>query len=95
MPLRKDWPCWEIMKCEPKQAETCPAYHSTRPCWEIMSELDVCSFTVCSDCIVYVTKQEDSIFSREEILSIMCQKGIDVIGSGLCPVGKTKQNVDK
>ncbi len=93
MSLRKDWPCWEIMKCAPEDAEKCPAYQSTRPCWEIMSEIDVCSFTVCSDCIVYVAKQKNSIFSREEILSILCQKGIDVIGEDYCSGCKSKKNV--
>lgn len=85
MSLRSDWPCWEIMKCEPEQAKKCPAYRSSKPCWEAMRELDVCSFNICKDCLVFVTKQQDSIFSKEEILSIMCQKGIDVTGHPRCP----------
>jgi len=85
MSLRSDWPCWEIMKCEPEQAARCPAYRTSKPCWEAMRELDVCSFNICKDCLVYVTKQHDSIFSKEEILSIMCQKGIDVTGHHRCP----------
>jgi hypothetical protein len=73
------------MKCDSEQAKKCPAYHSSKPCWEAMRELDVCSFNICKDCLVFVTKQQDSIFSKEEILSIMCQKGIDVTGTHRCP----------
>jgi hypothetical protein len=29
-------------------------------------------------CIVYVIKQKDSIFSKEEIMDIMQQKGVDM-----------------
>ncbi len=84
MSLRSNWPCWEIMKCQPEQATQCPAYQADRPCWEVMSEIDTFSFNICRDCIVYVVKQKNSIFSKEEILSIMSQKGVDVIGTR-CP----------
>ena len=80
MSLRTDWPCWEIMKCNPDNAAQCPAYKADSPCWEVMQKFDAYSFNICRDCIVYVIKQKDSIFSREEILSIMRQKGIDVTG---------------
>jgi len=78
MSPREDWPCWEIMKCNSEQATQCPAYYSDKPCWEVMREIDALSFNICRDCIVYVIKQRDSIFSKEEILSIMHQKGVDV-----------------
>lgn len=84
MPLKTDWPCWEIMKCSPENTSQCPAYKSDKPCWEVMREIDAYSFHICSDCIVYVIKQKNSIFSREEILKIMHRKGVD-IGSGQCP----------
>jgi hypothetical protein len=84
MPLKTDWPCWEIMKCSPENTSQCPAYKSDKPCWEVMREIDAYSFHICSDCIVYVIKQKDSIFSREEILKIMHRKGVD-IGSSQCP----------
>lgn len=80
MSLREDWPCWEIMKCNPEQATHCPAYHSDQPCWEVMRGIDALSFNICRDCIVYVIKQKNSIFSKDEITSIMHQKGIDVTG---------------
>ncbi|MDH4319789.1 MAG: hypothetical protein OEV64_15510 [Desulfobulbaceae bacterium] len=91
MSLRSDWPCWEIMKCEPQQARNCPAYMADKPCWEVMRDINACSFNVCKDCIVYVTKQKNSIFSQEEIWSIMSQKGVDIIGkkcSGAAGVGR-------
>ena len=43
-----------------------------------MREIDALSFNICRDCFVYVVKKEDSIFSDEEIESIMRQKGVDV-----------------
>ncbi len=91
MSLRTDWPCWEIMKCDPEHAKNCVAGSSSKPCWEAIRELDVCSFNICKDCLVFVSKQQNSIFSKEEILSIMCQKGIDVIGHSNCPMFKTPE----
>ena len=80
MSLRSDWPCWEIMKCEPEQTKNCPAYMADKPCWEVMRDINACSFNICKDCIVYVAKQKNSMFSKEEIWSIMNQKGVDIIG---------------
>lgn len=92
MSLRSDWPCWEIIKCQPEEAAKCPAYHAEEACWEVMRNINSCSFNICKDCLVYLTKQKNSIFSKEEILSIMCQKGIDVTGHRcpqFCAVGET------
>jgi|MTBAKSStandDraft_1061840.scaffolds.fasta_scaffold02408_17 hypothetical protein len=88
MPVKTDWPCWEIMQCTPENALQCPAYKSNRPCWEIMREIDPFSAHICSDCIVYVIKQKESIFSKEEIIQIMHRKGIHV-DSG-CPLQHAK-----
>ncbi len=84
MSLRSEWPCWEIMNCDPEKSE-CPAYGAEQPCWELMREIDLYSFDICKDCLVFISKQKDSIFSKEELLSIMCQKGIDVTGHHQCP----------
>jgi len=43
-----------------------------------MREIDALSFNICRDCIVYVVKQKDSIFSQEEIATIMRRKGVDM-----------------
>ena len=76
----KDWPCWEIMQCNPENAKQCPAYQSPNPCWDVMRKIDAYSFNICRDCIVYVIKQKDSIFSKEEIQDIMHQKGVETEG---------------
>ncbi|HEJ83200.1 MAG TPA: hypothetical protein ENO25_01405 [Desulfobacteraceae bacterium] len=87
-----DWPCWEIMKCNPENARQCPAYNSSSPCWEVMRKIDAYSFNICRDCIVYVIKQKDSIFSKEEIMDIMHRKGVGVPAAhGLqCPQYKVR-----
>ena len=77
MSLRSEWPCWEIMKCD--DDKMCPARkHPDKMCWEIIQETDSRSFHICTDCLVYISRQKDSPFSREEILSILNQKGINV-----------------
>lgn len=84
MSLRSDWPCWEIMKCN--NSQKCPAKESSsKLCWEIIQEVDSFSFNICRDCLVYVSKQKDSQFSKEEILSIMTQKGVNVLNGKQCP----------
>ncbi len=88
MSLRSEWPCWEIMKCNDPQK--CPAKeNTTKLCWEIIEEVDKYSFNICTDCLVYVTKQKDSLFTKEEILSIMAQKGVDVLTEKTCPLKKS------
>ena len=90
MTQEKDWPCWEIMKCNPDNAKQCPAYHSSSPCWEVMRKIDAYSFNICRDCIVYVIKQKSSEFSKEEISDIMHQKGISSEGIQ-CPQYKANK----
>ena len=92
MSLRSDWPCWEIMQCNAGNVAQCPAYKADEPCWEVMRKIDSCSFNICRDCIVYVIKQKDSIFSKEEILSIMHQRGVDVTGLR-CPGHQPREDV--
>ena len=86
MTLKTDWPCWEIMKCKPEEAERCPAFKAQQPCWEVMREIDAFAFNICRDCIVFLVKQKDSIFSQDEIRSILHQKGINVTSNTIkCP----------
>ena len=80
MSLNSQWPCWEIMQCNPENARQCPAYESSSPCWEVMSKIDAYSFNICRDCVVYVIKQKDSMLSKEEIMHIMERKGVDAKG---------------
>jgi hypothetical protein len=72
------------MECSPEAAAKCSAYNVKKPCWEVTRDIDMRSFNICKDCLVYISNQKKSIFSKEEILSIMCQKGIDVTGHS-CP----------
>ena len=84
MSLNSEWPCWEIMQCNPENAKQCPAYQSSSPCWDVMRKIDAYAFNICRDCLVYVIKQKDSMLSKEEIMDIMQRKGVDVQGSQ-CP----------
>jgi len=74
------------MKCH--ESQKCPAKDNTsKLCWEIIEEVDTYSFNICKDCLVYVSKQKDSQFSKEELLSIMAQKGVNVLhGKKKCPL---------
>lgn len=70
-------PCWVIMNCS--DDNKCPAKEQPhRDCWEIFSEVDKKAFNVCQDCLVYLSRQEESILSRQEMDQIMTAKGIDV-----------------
>jgi hypothetical protein len=87
MSLRSEWPCWEVMKCN--ESQKCPAKeNSSKNCWEIIEEVDKYSFNICRDCLVYVSKQKDSQFTKEELLSIMAQKGVNVLNGKECPLKK-------
>lgn len=84
MSLRTEWPCWEIMNCN--ESQRCPARENTsKLCFEIIEEFDSYSFNICRDCLVYIAKQENSKFSTEELLSIMAQKGVQVLDGKKCP----------
>lgn len=70
-------PCWVIMKCG--DDHKCPAKESPhRDCWDIFSEVDKKAFNICQDCIVYLSRQEVSVLSRQEMEMIMQNKGINV-----------------
>jgi hypothetical protein len=82
------------MKCE--DDKQCPAKEEpTKLCWEIIQEIDAHSFHICADCLVYVCRQKDCRFTREEILSIMAQKGVDVLGQNKCTCPQFKSAKEK
>ena len=75
MTPNSDWPCWEIMKCE--GTEDCPARKSpNQDCWEIASEMDDYrkAFNICTDCVVYMLKVENTVLSKQEMQNIMKNK---------------------
>lgn len=70
-------PCWVIMNC--RDNNKCPAKEQPQlNCWDIFSEVDEKVFNICRDCLVYLSRQEESILSRQEMDQIMLAKGIDV-----------------
>jgi hypothetical protein len=79
-------PCWVIMNCA--QDKKCPAKENPdQNCWDIFSEVDQKSFHVCRDCIVYLSRQEFSSLSMQEMEQIMISKGIDVSAAGTVAEG--------
>jgi len=75
---RSKWPCWEIIKCD--DGNKCIVKEQTnKMCWEIIEERDCRSFHICSDCLVYVSHQKNSPLKRKELLSIMAQKGLNIL----------------
>jgi len=73
------------MKCH--ESQKCPAKeNAAKLCWEMIKEVDEYSFNICMDCLVYISNQKDCQFTEEEILSIMAQKGVDVLNGKKCPL---------
>ncbi|MEJ2031815.1 MAG: hypothetical protein P8Y63_01990 [Deltaproteobacteria bacterium] len=69
-------PCWEITNCSHDECFM-RHYEGGKQCWEVASELDDyrSAMNVCRDCIVYITKQKDSVLTEAEITVIMEKKG--------------------
>ena len=72
MVAKRDWPCWEITKCQSQ--ECCLSRQQdahAKACWEIAQGLDDyrTALNVCKDCIVYISKtladQIDEILGRK------------------------------
>ena len=75
-----DLPCWVIMKCG--DDTSCPAKENPESnCWEIFTEADPKAFNICQDCLVYLTRQEVSVLSREEMEQVLCSRGIVMAAS--------------
>lgn len=69
-------PCWKITNCQ--RNECCLGQNGgEKQCWEMASELDDyrSAMNVCKDCIVYITKQNNSVLTETEITEIMEKKG--------------------
>ncbi|MEW6218504.1 MAG: hypothetical protein AB1634_03095 [Thermodesulfobacteriota bacterium] len=48
------------------------------PCWDVARALNDYRriYGICEDCIVYLTKQENSILSPQDIETILARKGV-------------------
>ncbi len=67
--------CWEIIQCGNK--ESCPAQsEKQKPCWEVIEEHNSfqCQYGLCEECIVYLGKSNNSIFSRKEFEEVLMQR---------------------
>ena len=67
--------CWEIIQCDAKSS--CPAgANEKKPCWEVMEEHDSfqCHYGLCEECIVYLSKCKDSLFSSKELEEVMLNR---------------------
>ncbi|MCB2182015.1 MAG: hypothetical protein KQH63_08310 [Desulfobulbaceae bacterium] len=79
MSSESDWHCWNIMQCN--NDECLARKQGNKPCWEVASEFEDyrTALNVCSDCLVYVSKQENATLSKEEIETILEKKGICIL----------------
>lgn len=73
MSKRSELSCWEIIQCN-RRHKCLLASDEEKACWELAKEDRACSFHICVDCLVYLAKQDDSIFSDEEFCSILSQR---------------------
>lgn len=76
------WPCWKITGCTKK--DQCPAgQQEGKECWEVANEMDDyrASMKICEDCLVYLSKGDNSVLTPEEIETIMAKKGVCVLAS--------------
>jgi hypothetical protein len=61
----------------------CPAKENPNiNCWELFGSRECRSFNICRDCIVYVSRQEQSALTPQEMEEIMLSKGILVSPCG-------------
>jgi hypothetical protein len=69
--------CWEIMNCENMDCQA--RQEPETACWEVARRIG--SFhnisNTCSDCIVYIFKNEQSILSTKKALNIIEQRSIN------------------
>lgn len=75
MSLSTDLKCWEITQCG---NESCPARSEPEtPCWEIAKRLNnfQCVQNICTDCIVYLSKQGLFDFKKRAYRTSMRRKG--------------------
>lgn len=67
--------CWEVMKC--RRTDDCPARENpARTCWEIAGVHDCPNYAsnICRDCIVFLLRNEQHIFSEEELCALAERK---------------------
>ncbi len=83
MSMPTELPCWEIVQCN-KRYQCQIESEVKKDCWDLVREDDACSFHICIDCLVYLAKQEDSLFTKEEFSSILENRKIMGIQRNEC-----------
>ncbi len=86
---KSEWPCWQIMRCNPAAVSCCPAGSSEKSCWEIVEQLDIYAANVCQDCLVKVLNSGQTKLSNDEIEIIMKKKAQEEVKPGAnnaCPL---------
>jgi hypothetical protein len=69
--------CWDIMNCD---NQDCHAKHEPEtPCWEIARRIEAFHSVsnTCSDCFVYILKNELSILSTKNVQNLIMQRSIN------------------
>jgi len=64
--------CWDIIQCD--DDGSCPARAQVnKPCWEVMEDHNTfqCHYGLCEECIVYLSKSRDPMFSGQELKELM------------------------
>ena len=77
---KQDWHCSKITNCG--REDECPAGGATdKSCWEIAVEMEDyrSAMNICQDCLVYLSRKENSILTEEEIKEIMAKKGVCIL----------------
>ena len=78
----QQWQCWKIIGC--KKKDQCPAgQQEDKGCWEIVRKMDDyrTAMKICEDCLVYLSKEKNSVLTSEEIAIILQKKGVCVLTS--------------
>ena len=79
--------CWQITHCG--NEGSCLAWKQgleSRPCWEVAQELDDyrSALNVCTDCIVFILKENSAALNNEEVQKTMGRK-IECVLASQCP----------
>ena len=69
--------CWDIMQCD--EENPCPVrLQKISRCWEFMATHNEfqCQYGLCSDCIVYLCNNRNTLLSASELEQVMISRGL-------------------
>jgi hypothetical protein len=69
--------CWEIMQCDEEDA--CPVrVNKVECCWEWMNKhvQFQSQYGLCAECLVYLSRNENTVLAAGEIEQIMLRRGL-------------------